>query len=84
MHTTNLHKVGDSIVLALPPALLELLNLRSGSTVGVAIDGGKLIIEPQPKPIYSLDELLAQCDANAPITNEERTWIDVKPLGQEL
>jgi antitoxin ChpS len=84
MHTTNLRKVGGSIMLALPPALLELLNLHAGETVGVAVDGGRLIIEPQPKPHYSLDQLLAQCDPNGPITTEDRTWLDIKSVGNEL
>ena len=34
MHTTNLRKVGGSIMLAVPPALLDLLNLRVGAKVG--------------------------------------------------
>ncbi len=54
MHTTNLRKVGGSIMLAIPPAVLEILNLQSGTTVGVAVDNGRLIIEPQLKPQYSL------------------------------
>lgn len=84
MHTTSLRKVGGSIMLALPPTLLELLGLHVGATVGVAVDGGRLIIEPLPKPHYSLDELLAKCDSNAPITDEDGTWFDIKPVGHEL
>jgi antitoxin ChpS len=84
MHITNLRKVGGSIMLAIPPAVLEVLNLQSGTTVGIAVDNGKLIIEPKSKPQYSLDELLAQCDPNAPITEGDRTWLDVKAAGREL
>jgi len=84
MHTTNLRKVGGSIMLAIPPAFLEVLNLQSGVTVGIAVDSGRLIIEPQLKPRYSLDELLAQCDRNAPITESDRPWLDIKPVGHEL
>jgi hypothetical protein len=28
MHTTNLRKVGGSVMLAVPPALLDILHLR--------------------------------------------------------
>jgi len=84
MHTTNLRKVGGSIMLAIPPAVLEILNLQSGTTVGVVVDNGKLIIEPRLKPQYSLEELLAQCNPNAPITEGDRVWLDVKPVGNEL
>jgi antitoxin ChpS len=84
MHTTNLRKVGGSVMLAVPPAILDLLHLRAGTTVGVTVDGGRLVVEPQPRPHYSLDELLAQCDTSAELTVEDRVWLDAKPVGSEL
>ena len=84
MHTTNLRKVGGSVMLAVPPAILDLLHLRAGATVGVTVDGGRLVIEPQQRPHYSLDELLAQCDTSSELTVEDRAWLDAKPVGSEL
>ncbi|MBV9567389.1 MAG: antitoxin, partial [Hyphomicrobiales bacterium] len=34
MHTTNLRKVGGSVMLAVPPALLDVLHLAPGAKVG--------------------------------------------------
>jgi antitoxin ChpS len=89
MHTTNLRKVGGSVMLAVPPAILDLLHLHAGATVGLAVDGDRLIIDPKVKPRYTLDELLAQCDPNAPtnaapISDEDRAWSDLPPVGLEL
>lgn len=84
MYTTNLRKVGGSIMLAVPPALLDVLHLQPGSTVWIAIESGKLMIEPQLRPKYSLDELLAQCDENLELTEEDREWLNIKPVGAEL
>jgi antitoxin ChpS len=84
MHTTNLRKVGGSIMLAVPPAILDLLHLRVGATVGLAVERGRLVIEPTLRPRYSLDELLAQCDASADLSAEDRAWLDDKPVGNEL
>jgi len=84
MHTTNLRKVGGSVMLAVPPAILDQLHLEAGSTVGLAVDGERLVIQPQPKPRYTLDELLAQCDHSAPITEEDRAWFGLPPVGREL
>lgn len=84
MHTTNLRKVGGSIMLAVPPAILDLLHLHAGATVGLVVDDGRLVVEPTPRPRYSLDELLAQCDASAEISEEDRTWLDNRPVGSEL
>ena len=45
MHTTNLRKVGGSIMLAVPPALLDILDLRPGAKVGLAVRSGRLVVE---------------------------------------
>ena len=84
MHTTNLRKVGGSIMLAVPPALLDILNLRPGAKVGLAVQSGRLVVEPQQRRRYTLDELLAQCDPKAPRTKGEQEWLDSKPVGGEL
>jgi len=84
MFTTCLRKVGGSIMLAVPPAILDLLNLSAGATVGLTVDRGRLMVEPTPRPRYSLDELLAQCDASADMSEEDRAWLESKPVGGEL
>ena len=60
MHTTNLRKVGGSVMLAVPPALLDILNLQAGAKVGIGVEGGRIVVEPQRRRRYSLEELLAQ------------------------
>jgi antitoxin ChpS len=84
MHTTNLRKVGGSIMLAVPPAILDLLHLEVGATVGLAVDGGRLIVDPKVKPRYTLDELLAASDYSQPQPSEEREWVDAPAAGREL
>jgi antitoxin ChpS len=84
MHITNLRKVGGSVMLAIPPALLEILHLQPGAKVGMAVESGRLVVEPQPRRRYTLDELLAQCDPKAPRAKEEQEWLGSKPVGGEL
>ena len=84
MFTTNLRKVGGSVMLAVPPAILELLHLRVGATVGLAVDHGRLVVEPSLRPRYTLAELLAAADYSQPQTAEEREWIDAPAVGREL
>lgn len=83
MHTTCLRKVGGSVMLAVPPAILEILHLQAGATVGVAIDDGRLVVEPQ-RHRYTLKELLAQCDPKEKISDDDQQWLDAKPVGGEL
>jgi antitoxin ChpS len=83
MHTTNLRKVGGSVMLAVPPALLDLLHLRAGAPVGITVEGGRLVVEPRERPRYTLDELLAQCDPKAAPGKKDREWLGGKAAGKE-
>jgi antitoxin ChpS len=83
MHTTNLRKVGGSVMLAVPPALLDVLHLTAGSKVGLSVDNGRLVAEPRPRPRYSLAELLAASDYSRPQPPEEREWVDAPAAGRE-
>lgn len=84
MYTTSLRKVGGSVMMAVPPALLDMLHIGAGTTVAVEIDHGRLVVEPQLRPRYTLDELLAECDASASISDEDQAWLDSGPVGNEL
>ncbi|GEC36468.1 antitoxin ChpS [Sinorhizobium meliloti] len=85
MHTTNLRKVGGSVMLAVPRPLLEQLHLVAGSAVDLVVDNGRLVIEPRMRPRYTLEQLLAQCDASAESPAVDRDWLAGRPTtGQEL
>jgi antitoxin ChpS len=84
MHITNLRKVGGSVMLAVPPAMLDQLHLKAGATVGLAVDGERLILQPQTRPRYTMAELLAKCDYSQPVLSEDREWIDAPPVGREM
>ncbi len=88
MRTTSLRKVGGSVMLAIPPALLAILQLQPGARVGIAVESGRLVVEPRPRRRYTLDELLAQCNPRARRSKrgskQERGWLDSNPVGSEL
>lgn len=84
MHTTNLRKVGGSVMLAVPPAILDLMQLSAGATVQLAVEAGQLVVQPRPRPRYTLEELLAQTDYSAPDLPDEREWIDAPSAGREV
>jgi len=71
-------------MLAVPPVLLDILHLQPGAKVGIAVESGRLVVEPQPRRRYTLDELLAQCHPKAPRARRDREWLDSKPVGGEL
>jgi len=84
MHTTNLRKVGGTANMTDPPAILDLLQLQAGATVGVAVTDGRLVVDPRPQPRYTMAELLAASDYSQPQTAEEREWVDAPAVGREL
>jgi antitoxin ChpS len=83
MHITNLRKVGGSVMLAVPPALLDVLHLSAGAKVGLVVDNGKLVVEPSARPRYTMAELLAESDYSQPQPPEEREWVDAPAAGAE-
>jgi antitoxin ChpS len=83
MHTTNLRKVGGSVMMAVPPAILEIRQLGAGSTVGVTIENGRLVVAPQRVKRPTLDDLLAECDPKAPLPSDWE-WTDAPAVGGEL
>ena len=84
MRMTNLRKVGGSVMLAIPPALLDILHLKAGASVGVDIDGGRLTVEAAPKRRYTMAELLAASDYSSGPTPEDREWAEAPAVGKEL
>ena len=49
---------------------------------------GHMVKEYQSKidrmPSYKLADLLAQSDPNAPIPEDIRSWLEMKPVGKEI
>ena len=83
MYTTMLRNVGGSVMLAVPPALLDLLKLGAGAKVDIGVENGRMIVVPKTRPSYSLEELLAQCDESVSADEGNRAWLDSRPVGNE-
>ena len=84
MHLTKLRAVGGSVMFAIPKPILEGLDLQVNAQVGLSVSDGRLIVEPHPRRRYTLEELMTQCDLSAPMTDEEREWLEAEPVGREI
>lgn len=84
VYITHLRKVGDSIMLTIPPEGLDQLQLVAGSPVGVTVDGERLIIESIPAPRYALEDLQASTDHAAVMVYKTDIWMTSAPMGREL
>lgn len=89
---TRLKKAGGSLVMTVPASARNLLHLREGQEMAVSVEGSKVVLEPMAagkpmrvrRPKYTLDELVAGYNADAPLTDEERAWMDAPPVGREI
>lgn len=83
MSEAKLRKVGGSVMLAVPPALLDELGVGAESVVDLTVKKGKLVVAPKSRRRYTLDELIAQCDPKAPLDRDEE-WLSAPRVGREL
>lgn len=82
---TTLKQAGGSVMVTVPAHVRRDLKLAVGDTVRVAAENGRVVIEPvRVKPHFSLDEILAKCNPDAPLSAEEQAWRDDKPVGGEI
>lgn len=84
VHKTDLRKVGDSVMSEVLPAILDFLGHGAGTRANLDIQDGRLVIKPEVRFRYSLDDLLVQCGTTASASVEDQAWIDAKPTGREL
>ena len=78
----TLRKYGNSTVAVLPPPLLKELRLAAGQFMTLSTTGdGKIILAKKRK--YTLDDLIAQCDASAPKPADIELWDAAEPVGRE-
>jgi antitoxin component of MazEF toxin-antitoxin module len=71
-------------MFAIPKAILDCLDLKPDTRVGLSVADGRLIVDPHPRQKgYTVAELMTECDAAAPLTAEDRVWLEAVPTGRE-
>jgi antitoxin ChpS len=64
--------------------VLDQLDIGVGTNVSLSVDNGRLIVEPDIVPKYTLDQLLAECSPDAESSPEDRAWTTGPRSGREL
>ena len=88
---TKLKRAGGSLVVTVPAAARNLLNLAEGQEVAISVEGSRVVLEPVPRaenrparrPKYTLAELVADAQPNVELSEAERVWHDEPPKGGE-
>ncbi len=86
MSTAKLRQAGGSIVVAIPPAHVKQLHLSADSAVDISVENNQLIIKPNARPRYTLDQIMSQCDLTAPVRRSKagREFMDAPRVGKEV
>jgi len=78
----RIQKWGNSAAVRLPAMLLEQINAYIGGALDAEVRSDGVLLTPVRK--YSLDELIARCDAKAPFPADLDIWDRIKPAGREI
>ncbi len=57
---TRIQRWGNSLALRIPKAFADEIGLTAESAVEMTITNGQILLKPVTRPMYDLDELLAQ------------------------
>jgi antitoxin ChpS len=77
-------KWGNSTGMVIPGVVVKALGLVPGQSMEAEVKDNQLILTPVVRKRYSLEELVAQCDLDAPKISEEEVWGKDKPTGNEV
>ena len=83
MTAISIRQSGGANIVSIPKAIVQTLGLHVGSKLDLTIRDNQIVLTPvENEP--SLEELLAGSPRECfQITEEDREWIDAKPVGKE-
>lgn len=81
---TQLRQVGNSVGQIIPVHVLRELDLQVGDELDLVVANGSIVAKPiKNRPQYSLDELLAKCDEDTPLSDDLKAWDTMDAVGLE-
>ena len=83
MATISIRKSGSENIISIPKAIVKTLGLHVGSKLDLSIENNKIILTPIKET--RLEDLLAGSPRECFQLNEEdKEWINAKPIGKEI
>ena len=83
-YPARLRKVGGSIMIAIPPAVLDELKLKPETDVDLSVKAGRLVINPKPRPRYTQDQLLKEGRKAKNLKFKDKAWLNMPRVGREI
>ena len=68
-----------------PKMIVQMLGIDVGSKLNVTVEDNRIVLTPVLEEVPSLESLLKGSPKECfSITDEDRQWIDAKPVGREV
>jgi antitoxin ChpS len=83
-YQARLRKVGGSVMVAIPPAVLAELKLKPDTDVDISVKAGQLVINPPRRKRYTLDQLLKEGRKAKNLKFKDEAWINMPRVGREI
>ena len=81
--TVYTQKWGNSHGIRIPKTILDTLNISITDPLEIKEEHGQIIISK--KPVYSsLDEKMNNLEEVYELTEEDKAWLNMKPVGKEI
>ena len=84
MPSITIRRSGNAHIVSLPKLLLEQLGVGTGDRLAATLQDGKLVLEPVKVKKLTLEEILADITPETYQTEEDREWMNMRPVGKEL
>ncbi|MDT6942386.1 antitoxin [Brucella pseudogrignonensis] len=83
MYKTSVRKVGGSVMVAIPPFVLDQSGIVPGQKCGIEFKEGRIQIMADPLPEYRLEELMANSEFPEidDLGDEELKYINATVVG---
>lgn len=84
MASISIRQSGGSNIVSIPKAIVKTLGLTVGSQLELTLEDNRIVLTPIDE-MPSLDQLLAGSSReDFAVTDEDRAWVDAKPVGKEI
>ena len=85
MTSISIRQSGGANIVSIPKTIVQMLGLSVGSTLDLTVEDNKIVLTPIVEEELSLESLLEGSPKECfSITEEDREWINAKPVGREV
>ena len=85
MTSISLRQSGGANIVSIPKTIVQMLGLSVGSKLDITVEENRIILTPSSEDEVSLESLLKGSPKECfTVTEEDREWINARPVGREI